>query len=64
MTTPCNACQLEGYSDLRVPGILLSPLPAHCGFIVERCDSCERYASDEAAEKAIRDAIRASLVTP
>jgi len=43
----CEACQYEGRSCIRIPGILiaLKPLAMH----VERCDACERFDSDRSA---------------
>lgn len=51
MDTFCDACQGEGRSTMRVPGILIaiSTKPSTWSLGVERCDACERFESDEAA---------------
>jgi len=53
---PCE-CELPGYFHCGVPGIL-----AHLehgrivpGFHVERCDACQRFESDAAAEAKLRE---------
>ena len=57
---PCD-CELPGFFHCGIPGILahfengrLAP-----GATVERCDQCERYATDEAARQKLVDLGRA-----
>ena len=57
MPTPdtCD-CQLPGYFRSGVPGILahMANCQAVPGAIVERCDLCERYPTDQAATEQLQ----------
>ena len=52
----CEECESEGIFFSGVPGILASVYNGKVlfGCAVERCDSCKRFESDEAAEKHMR----------
>jgi hypothetical protein len=42
-------CERRGHSRSRVRGILAFPADRHGALVIERCDACERFYSDEAA---------------
>ena len=46
---PCCACQRPGPYYSGLPGILVGALRRRRFRIVERCDTCERFVSDEEA---------------
>jgi hypothetical protein len=50
--SPCE-CQLEGYFHSGLPGVLAGVIDGRIVSKVERCDTCERYDSDEEAHAAL-----------
>jgi len=55
-SVPCD-CQLPGQFCSGVPGILAQVANCHVvpGGKVQRCDACERYASDQAAHNKLAE---------
>ena len=55
--TPCCDCELPGYFQCGVPGILAHMENGRIvpGFHVERCDACRRFDSDTDAEAKLRE---------
>lgn len=54
--TPMCECEMPGYFYSGVPGIIARVQNGYLvsGAAVERCDLCERYASDDAAKFELR----------
>ena len=53
---PCD-CEAEGFFHVGVPGILAHLRQGHVapGALVERCDRCRRFASDDEAKSRLRE---------
>lgn len=54
---PCD-CELPGYFCCGVPGVLAHVENGQSTTPIERCDACERYASDEGAQIALQQSLQ------
>jgi hypothetical protein len=59
MRKKCGACEYPGYWTCGVRGVLAHVEGGKVVGTVERCDACERFASDEIAERYLRQALAA-----